>query len=183
MPVDHPNTNRLERQSLVPKWLQTPTTTPPHKLNGSLQERQIIIYWPQLNTMWSVTTSRHNNNINNNNKINNNNNNININVPIKFLLTTKRTATKTITTTITILTTATTTTKQPQKIWVLVVISLVKFLKWISAISNIPSHQKIVCHTAKCQYLWLLFNFLFLFEQVSIQELHKHLHKPCFFTY
>ena len=31
---------------------------PPQKLNGGLQEPQINIYWPQLNTMWPVTTSR-----------------------------------------------------------------------------------------------------------------------------
>ena len=36
-------------------WLQT---TPPQKLNGSLQEPQINIFWPQLYIMWSVTTSK-----------------------------------------------------------------------------------------------------------------------------
>ena len=30
----------------------------PHKLNSSLQEPQINIYWPQLNIMWPVTTIR-----------------------------------------------------------------------------------------------------------------------------
>ena len=36
----------------------TPAPPPPDKYKGSLQKPQMNIYWPQLNMMWSVTTSK-----------------------------------------------------------------------------------------------------------------------------
>ena len=59
----HPNMNttqpRHNLNTVVGLYTKMTThTTPPHPLNGGLQDPHINIYWPHVNKMWQVTTSR-----------------------------------------------------------------------------------------------------------------------------
>ena len=53
-----PNDNKHNNKVVGLNTKMTVHTNPTHKLNWSLQEHQINIYWPQLNIIWPITTSR-----------------------------------------------------------------------------------------------------------------------------